>query len=454
MAGSAPQSGGWVAPGFEEVRAEFERNFVERGEIGAAVAAYWRGEKVVDLWGGRRTPTGDAPWNEDTMVVVNSTTKGLAAMTVAVANSRGWIDYDAPVAEYWPEFAQNGKGAITVRQLLSHEAGLVWIDEPLRFEDLRDLDHVSRVLARQKPAWEPGTRHGYHAMTIGLYMQELIRHVDPAHRTLGRFFDEEIAKPLEIEFYIGLPPEIPDERLAQLRLFSPMRGDPQRCPRSPKGYVMRILWPWSLLRKSMLFADMNPNDRRALEVEIPAGNGVGTARAIARAYSAFAEGGAELGITPATLASLTAIHDVRAPEGRGDGCAQLDVARLPPTGTGARLGLEPARLRHAGRRRLVRLRRSGRTARVRLRDEQHGLLHVRRPAREGAARRRAPLHPAALRLRPAPRTGRKNAEAARRYHFVAPERRDVRRAARAPTRTTEGDRLCDLPVAPVGSSPD
>ena len=118
--------GGFVAPGFEEVRDEFERNFAERGEIGAAVAAYWRGEKVVDLWGGRRTPSGEAPWNEDTMVVVNSTTKGLAAMTVAVANSRGWIDYDAPVAEYWPEFAQNGKAAITVRQLLGHEAGLVW----------------------------------------------------------------------------------------------------------------------------------------------------------------------------------------------------------------------------------------------------------------------------------------------------------------------------------------
>ena len=221
---SAPQQGGWVAEGFEEVAAEFDRNFLERGEIGAAVAAYWRGEKVVDLWGGRRIPTGDAPWNEDTMVVVNSTTKGLAAMTVAVENSRGWIDYDAPVAEYWPEFAQNGKDAITVRQLLSHEAGLVWIDEPLRFEDLSDLDYVAGVLARQKPAWEPGTRHGYHAMTIGLYMQELIRHVDPAHRTLGRFFHEEIARPLQIEFYIGLPPEIPDERLALLRPYSPIRG--------------------------------------------------------------------------------------------------------------------------------------------------------------------------------------------------------------------------------------
>lgn len=292
LVGSTSQHDGWVAGGFEEVRTEFERNFAERGEIGAAVAAYWRGEKVVDLWGGRRTPSGQEPWNEDTMVVVNSTTKGLAAMTIAVANSRGWIDYEARVAEYWPEFAQNGKGGITVRQLLSHEAGLVWIDEPLRFEDMRDLDYVAGVLARQKPAWEPGTRHGYHAITIGLYMQELIRHVDPTHRTLGRFFQEEIARPLQIEFYIGLPSEIPDDRLAQLRTFSPRRSI-AALRSAPVRFVMRILWPWSLLRKSMLFADLPVNDRRALEIEIPAANGVGTARAIARAYSAFAEGGAE-----------------------------------------------------------------------------------------------------------------------------------------------------------------
>ena len=211
---------GFVAPGFEEVRAEFERNFDERGEIGAAVAAYWRGEKVVDLWGGRRTPEGDAPWNEDTLVVFMSSTKGLAAMTLALANSRGWLDYDAPVARYWPEFAQNGKADVTVRQLLGHEAGLVLLDEQLRIEHMRDLDAVARVLARQKPAWPPGTRHGYHTMSIGLYMQELIRHVDPAHRTLGRFFHEEIAVPLGIEFYIGLPPEIPDERLATVKTLS------------------------------------------------------------------------------------------------------------------------------------------------------------------------------------------------------------------------------------------
>jgi CubicO group peptidase (beta-lactamase class C family) len=305
----AAPTAGVVAPGFERVRDEFARNFAERGEIGAAVAAYWRGEKVVDLWGGRREPAGDAPWNEDTLVLVNSTTKGLAAMTIAVASSRGWIDYEAPVADYWPQFAQNGKGAVTVRQLLSHEAGLVWIDEPMRFEDLEDLDRVADALARQKPAWEPGTRHGYHAMTIGLYMQELIRHVDPAGRTLGRFFQEEIARPLGIEFFIGLPTDIPDERLAKLRTFTPLRGL-RALPSTPKPMLLRVLWPWSLLRKSMLFADVSPNDRRWLEVEVPAGNGVGSARAIARAYSAFAEGGAELGITPETLASLTTPHGV------------------------------------------------------------------------------------------------------------------------------------------------
>ncbi|HWO08506.1 MAG TPA: serine hydrolase domain-containing protein, partial [Polyangiaceae bacterium] len=114
---------GRVAPGFEAVRRELERNFAERGEIGAAVCAYWCGEKIVDLWGGRRTWDGDAPWEEDTMAVVYSTTKGVSALTVALAVARGWLHYDAPVARYWPEFAQAGKQDITVRQLLGHEAG-------------------------------------------------------------------------------------------------------------------------------------------------------------------------------------------------------------------------------------------------------------------------------------------------------------------------------------------
>ena len=297
---------GFVAPGFEDVRAEFERNFAERGEIGAAVAAYWRGAKVVDLWGGARTPEGDTPWNEDSMIVVNSTTKGLAAMTLAIAASRGWLDYDAPVARYWPEFAQNGKGAITVRQLLAHEAGLVLVDERLTIDRFHNLDDVARVLARQTPAWTPGTRHGYHAMSIGLYMQELIRRVDPAHRTLGQFFHDHIAVPLGIEFYIGLPPEIPDDRLAKFKPFSPMRAI-LALRTTPPVLIRKVITPGSLLRRSLSFpAGADFNDRKSLEIELPAGNGVGTARAIARAYSAFAEGGAELGITPETFEHITA----------------------------------------------------------------------------------------------------------------------------------------------------
>jgi CubicO group peptidase (beta-lactamase class C family) len=304
---------GFVASGFEEVRAEFERNFAERGEIGAAVAAYWRGEKVVDLWGGRRMPRGEAPWNQDTMVVVQSTTKGLSAMTLAVANARGWLDYDAPVARYWPEFAQNGKAGITVRQLLGHEAGLVLLDEKLTLERLRDLDGLARLLARQKPAWPPGTRHGYHTLTLGLYMQELIRHVDPARRTLGRFFHEEIAVPLKLEFYIGLPQDIPDERLAGVKTLSPWRGL-LALRYTPPAVTMKMIWPGTLLRRSFLGLNVDPNDRGYLEAEMPAGNGVGTARAIARAYSAFAEGGVELGITPETFARVVAPPEVVHPK--------------------------------------------------------------------------------------------------------------------------------------------
>ena len=302
---TTPRIDGLVAPGFEAVRTEFERNFADRGEIGAAVAAYWRGEKVVDLWGGRRTPDGDDPWNEDTMVVVMSTTKGLSAMTLALANARGWLDYEAPVARYWPEFAQNGKSAVTVRQLLGHEAGLVLLDEQLTIAKLRDLDYMARLLARQQPAWPPGTRHGYHTMTLGLYMQELIRRADPAHRSLGRFFHEEIAVPLGLDFYIGLPRDIPDARLARVKPLSRWRGL-LALRYTPVAVTMKMIRPGSLLRRSFNGLITDPNDRSYLEVEVPAGNGIGTARAIARAYSAFAEGGAELGVTPETFARVTA----------------------------------------------------------------------------------------------------------------------------------------------------
>ena len=161
------------------------------------------------------------------------------------------------------------------------------------------------MLARQQPAWPPGTRHGYHAVTLGLYMQELIRRVDPAHRSLGQFFHDEIAKPLHLDFYIGLPPSIPDQRLAKIKPLSRRRAFAALTHSTPQ-LVVRILRPRSLVRRSLAIpTGVDVRDRDWLEIEIPAGNGVGTARAIARAYSAFAEGGAEIGITPRTFALIT-----------------------------------------------------------------------------------------------------------------------------------------------------
>src|SRR6476619_2381976 len=207
---------GSVSPGFEAVRDAFTRNFSRRHELGGACCAYVRGEKVVDLWGGIRNKQTGEPWNEDTMVIVYSATKGLAAMTLAIAHSRGWLDYEERVSAYWPEFAQQGKERITVRQLLAHQAGLFAIDEPVDRSVVSDLDRLAVVLARQKPAWEPGTRQAYHALTLGFYEGELLRRIDPRHRTLGQFFQDEIASPLGLDVYIRLPEEIPNARLATL----------------------------------------------------------------------------------------------------------------------------------------------------------------------------------------------------------------------------------------------
>ena len=150
------------------------------------------------------------------MVLVYSATKGLSAMTLAIAHSRGWLDYEERVATYWPEFAQHGKEKITVRQLLAHQAGLFAFDEPVVRSVVADLDSLAVVLARQKPAWEPGTRQAYHALTLGFFEGELLRRVDPRHRSLGQFFHDEIATALGLDVYIRLPETIPTSRLATL----------------------------------------------------------------------------------------------------------------------------------------------------------------------------------------------------------------------------------------------
>jgi CubicO group peptidase (beta-lactamase class C family) len=298
---------GSVRSGFEPVREAFIENFASRGEVGAACCIYLDGECVVDLWGGVRDPASAEPWRADTMVLVHSATKGLAAMVLALAHSRGWLDYDERVCTYWPEFGQAGKERITVRQLLAHQAGLFAIDETVDRAVVADLDRLAEIMARQRPAWGPGERQAYHAISLGFYESELVRRIDPGHRSLGRFFHEEIAAPLGLEFYIGLPEAIPDERLAPLEppgLCERMRG-------LPLSLAVAALNRRSVLHRSLI---ANPGtgfyvDSRRLPVrnlEAPSGNGVGTARAIARAYGAFAIGDAELGLIPATIEALRA----------------------------------------------------------------------------------------------------------------------------------------------------
>ena len=303
----SPVVEGHVARGFEPVRDAFEENFVRRGELGGACCAYRSGEKLVDLWGGvRNKQTGD-PWQFDTMVVVHSATKGLAAMTLAIAHSRGWLDYEERVATYWPEFAQCGKEGITVRQLLAHQAGLFAFDEPVDRATVQDLDRLAQVMARQRPAWQPGTRQAYHALTLGFYEGEIIRRVDPAHRTLGRFFHEEIAVPLGEEVFIGLPDEIPNARLAVLS--SPGRiarlvGLPLRLTIDGLNHRSNIYRALVVNPGASVYLD---DDRIYVRnLEVPSGNGVGTARAIAHAYGVFASGGRELGLRQPTLDLLAA----------------------------------------------------------------------------------------------------------------------------------------------------
>jgi len=315
---------GHVSRGFEGVRKTFAENFARRGELGGACCAYYRGEKVVDLWGGTRNKQTAEPWERDTMVVVHSATKGLAAMTLALAHSRGWLDYEERVATYWPEFAQQGKEKITVRQLLAHQAGLFAFDEPVDRSVVADLDRLAEVLARQKPAWEPGTRQAYHALTLGFHEGELMRRVDPRHRSLGQFFQDEIASPLGEDVYIRVPAEIPNARLATL-------SPPSRL-RMLTGFPLRFTLE-AMNRRSNIYRALVTNPGAAVYLdeqhvyarnfEVPSGGGVGTARGIAHAYSAFAAGGRELALRQETV-DLLAAPATRPTRGFYDECMKAD----------------------------------------------------------------------------------------------------------------------------------
>ena len=293
---------GHCDPRFARVRDAFARNFAERGEIGASFCAIVGGRPVVDLWGGFADPAAGRPWAADTLVMVHSSTKGAAALCAHVLASRGALDVDFPVARYWPEFAAAGKERIPVRMLLSHRAGLAAIDRSLRPRDGLDWNTMVGALAEQAPNWEPGTAHGYHAVTFGWLVGEVVRRI--SGRSLGRFFRDEIAGPLGLDFWIGLPAEL-DSRVA--RITPPPAADPS----DPFGAA--LLDKDSLTRRAFMnpstlfFAGGAEFARQLRAAEIPAANGMANARGLAGMYAPLAEGGGRL-VDAETLARMSAVE--------------------------------------------------------------------------------------------------------------------------------------------------
>lgn len=301
---------GFVASGFESVKEEFIRNFSKRGEVGAAFSVYINNEVVVDLWGGYRNRHTRKEWKEDTLVQVFSATKGFAALALCLAHSRSYINFDEKVSTYWPEFAQNGKESITVRQLLAHQAGLSPLNN-LGIDVLEDLDtsRLSVSLATSKPAWDVGKIHGYHAWTIGTLIGELIKRTDPKHRTLKDFFQEEIAEPLNAEFYIGLPASISEKRITTIEGINHPIQLLRGIKKLPRKMLFGFLNPRSLVATSLVdpkkfVANENFNHRPILSIEFPSGNGVGQVRAMAKIYGAFVSGEKILGLSKETLKEL------------------------------------------------------------------------------------------------------------------------------------------------------
>jgi CubicO group peptidase (beta-lactamase class C family) len=262
------------------VRAAFEGNLANGQDIGAAFCATVEGETVVDLWGGFADPALTRPWRRDTIVNVYSTTKTMTALTALLVADRGELDFDAPVARYWPEFAANGKAGVKVRHLMSHSSGLSGWKEPVTTEDMYDWEKATSLLAAQAPFWEPGTASGYHALTQGYLVGEVVRRI--TGKSLGTVFREEIAGPLDADFHIGLPAS-EDDRVAEL--LPPPPG-----PRDPNATQLMInMWDNPGI-------DVSATRTRGWRgAEIPAAGGTGNARSVAEIHAILANGGVAKG---------------------------------------------------------------------------------------------------------------------------------------------------------------
>jgi CubicO group peptidase (beta-lactamase class C family) len=294
-------------PRFHQVRDEFARNFRARGEVGAAVCVLAEGRAVVDLWGGVAERRSGRPWERDTIGMVWSCTKGAVALCAHVLASRGLLDLDAPVARYWPEFARAGKEAITVRLILSHQAGLPTVRQPLRPGGLLDWDYVTATLADEAPFWEPGTRQGYHASTFGHLVGEVVRRV--AGKDLGAFFREEVAGPLGVDFHLGLPEE--DEA----RVAPTIRPDALAPSETPWRFLQRMnADPTSvqaLIVRNTALRAAEQDTRAGYSAVLPSQGGISNARGLAGLYAPLALGGAPL-VDAETLAAMGAVSSASA----------------------------------------------------------------------------------------------------------------------------------------------
>ena len=286
---------GQVADGFEAVRDAFAANFEKHGEIGAAFSLYHRGSKVVDLWGGVADVASARPWTEDTLQLVFSTTKGATAVCANLLVQRGELDLDAPVASYWPEFEAEGKGDIPVRWLLSHRSGLPAVDDKPAPGVLLDWDAICALLAAQKPYWEPGTTHGYHALTYGWLVGEVVRRV--SGKSLGSFFKDEVATPLGLDFHIGLPAAL-EPRVSTLNTLGQMPGadgvdvatiDWDAIPEAARAIARAFLDPNSITNRALSVSSppLEFNSPEVHAAEIPAANGITDARSLARMYASL-----------------------------------------------------------------------------------------------------------------------------------------------------------------------
>ncbi len=289
---------GQTDPGFAAVADAFADNFRRHAEIGASICVFQHGRKVVDLWGGHADEARSRPWDRDTLVNVWSTTKGMMALCVARLTDQGLLANDRPVADYWPEFAAHGKGAVTVAQLFSHQAGLCGPSRQLTEAELLDTDLVADLLAGEAPHWAIGSRSGYHALTIGPLGDGLFKRV--VGKTVGQYFRDEIAGPLAIDFHIGLPPE-EDGRVAEIvHDGNPQSGGPENF--NPYQRLAQVNVP---VRPGIA------NLRAWRAQGTPSAAGTGNARSIASVYSALATdrcvGGVEL-LSERALAAATAIQ--------------------------------------------------------------------------------------------------------------------------------------------------